>query len=358
MTAFLARPAWRKTALVCLVFAFCMGAGFGAAAQVAPVPSPAPSSVLQDLIDAASSRHFLAIILIVSLYVRKLASPDSNFPITIPPQWLSVISATGGLVFGLVSSVQSGTSWTDALVNMGLAAVASGFLDGLLTAIFSHANAPAWAKALVGIIDDLGGRTPPSPPSSTTGGNPDASNRGPMPTLKMPPTAARETLVFPKEPKALKRRRFVWVTPIALGTLMLGAVAATTPGCTQAQWQQIETDGALFVEYVMTFVDTAASVWAVVEPLIPVAQQPAATAAYNDATAALSTAVSALEDAIAAGNAAQTAPVNYAALVAAVQDAVGKVAALLAQWQPVGQSGAAQAPTLVAHEAAVIKAWR
>lgn len=117
-----------------------------------------PPTVLEQLASAMTGHHWLALIAVLSLYVRKIASPASKFPgmPNISPEWLATISATGGLAYGLVDSLQSHVDPGTAAINCFLAAAGSGFFDGVLTAIFAHNSAPNWARFLVGVSDDVG----------------------------------------------------------------------------------------------------------------------------------------------------------------------------------------------------------
>jgi hypothetical protein len=110
---------------------------------------------LQDLLSALGSHNYLAVFVLLTLYVRKATGPDSKIPLEISATWRPVLSAAAGLVYGVLSARTAGTDWANAVVGGVLLAGSSGFLDGLLTAIFNHGVAPAWAKALVGIFDDL-----------------------------------------------------------------------------------------------------------------------------------------------------------------------------------------------------------
>jgi hypothetical protein len=121
---------------------------------------------LTDLIALIHSGHWLPLIALATLIARKWTSPDSKFPITIPPTWQPTVTAAGGLVYGLVSALQTGQSVGMALVGMAIAAGSGGFLDGVLTAIFDHDNAPVWARSIVFIFDDLTGKGPPPAPKS------------------------------------------------------------------------------------------------------------------------------------------------------------------------------------------------
>jgi hypothetical protein len=117
-----------------------------------------PPTVLSQIVSAISAGHYLALIVIVSLYVRKLASTASAFPfLNIPTTWLPTISAAGGLVYGVASSIQGGEAVGASFLDCAAAAASSGFLDGLLTAIFAAHAAPAWARAIVGAFDNIAG---------------------------------------------------------------------------------------------------------------------------------------------------------------------------------------------------------
>jgi hypothetical protein len=123
-----------------------------------PLPAPPPpTTVLDDLLTAVKSKSYLPLFGIALLYIRKLLSPDSKFPITIPARWLGVVSAFVGLVYGFVASLQAGSSIATALLACTVLAATSGFFDGLLTAIFNHDDAPKWAKALVLLVDNIVG---------------------------------------------------------------------------------------------------------------------------------------------------------------------------------------------------------
>ena len=114
----------------------------------------------QEIITLVTAHNYLALFLIVAVYCRKLTSADSKFPITLPVNWRPSVSAFFGLSYIVVGARAAGQTWLTAAL-MGVAAgVATGFFDGLLTAIFGDpAKAPSWAKAVVFLIDDLGGVT-------------------------------------------------------------------------------------------------------------------------------------------------------------------------------------------------------
>jgi hypothetical protein len=160
-----------------------------------------PETTLQQLIALLSAHSWLPVIALATLYLRKILSPASGFPITVPPRWLPVVSSTGALASGLVSSLQAGEGAGAAILDMAIMAASGGFFDGLLTAIFDHDNAPAWARAIVFVFDDLGGggsggkRAAGGPafghPKSTTPFNPIIAEAAKQPP---PPAAARRFL--------------------------------------------------------------------------------------------------------------------------------------------------------------------
>lgn len=138
---------------------------------------------LSDLISMATAQHWLPLIALLTLIVRRWTAEDSKFPVTIAPAWRSTVSAIGGLVYGFVSALQQGTSWGTALLTMASLAGASGFLDGLATAMFSQ-GAPRWARAIVFIFDDLTKGSPAAPAQKAV------SIKPPTPEVK-PPQASR-----------------------------------------------------------------------------------------------------------------------------------------------------------------------
>jgi hypothetical protein len=221
-----------------------------------------PTSSLYDLVALLAAHHWLPLIAFLALYLRKLSSDESSFPLTIPPQWRSTISAAGGLVYGFVGALQSGTPLGAAVIGAVVAAASAGFLDGMLTAIFNHNNAPAWARAIVMVFDDIaGGGTmnkktttvettkativeiketpvPEASPSSapTTPGGVDKK----IPSLPPPTSTVRKTLMFPKTLKLL-----------ILGSLFpLGLGACLKPG--QTLPPEIPSDIAKIISCVAT----------------------------------------------------------------------------------------------------------
>ncbi len=117
---------------------------------------------LEQIVSLVQAGHWLPVILLATMIVRKWVSADSKFPVSIPKTWQPTITAAGGLVYGLELAIQAGRPIGGALLDMAVAAGTGGFLDGILVAIFDHDNAPVWARSIVFIFDDLTGQTPVS----------------------------------------------------------------------------------------------------------------------------------------------------------------------------------------------------
>jgi hypothetical protein len=117
---------------------------------------------LEQIVSLVQAGHWLPVILLATMIVRKWVSADSKFPVTIPKTWQPTITAAGGLAYGLELAIQQGQPIGSALLGMAVAAGTGGFLDGMLVAIFDHDNAPVWARSIVFIFDDLTGKTPVS----------------------------------------------------------------------------------------------------------------------------------------------------------------------------------------------------
>lgn len=114
--------------------------------------------MLNDLQAAFAAHNWLLLVMLAAVYCRKLASPSSAFPITIPTNWRPTVTAAFGLVIAVVAALQAGKSGGEAALAGATVAASTGFLDGLLTAIFGKpADAPGWAKAIVFLFDDVAG---------------------------------------------------------------------------------------------------------------------------------------------------------------------------------------------------------
>jgi hypothetical protein len=186
---------------------------------------------ITDIVTALGSHNYLGLLVLLALYVRKLTGPDSKLPVELSPNWRPVVSALAGLVYGVLASREAGSPWATAALGGVVAAGASGFLDGLLTAIFSHDNAPSWAKAIVFIFDDVtavGGGTPPTPP---------AIKFGFKASPKLPKPMFPQSTSSPPPPKMASRTwGGLWLAfgmMLAVFTPIVVGAAATA--CTPAQ---------------------------------------------------------------------------------------------------------------------------
>lgn len=127
---------------------------------------------------------WIALILILAAYVRKLVSTESQFPVNLTPSARTLIAGAAGAVIACATAREAGQAWLASGLIGFAALVASSFFDGLLTAIFgSVANAPSWAKALVFIVDDIGG-------GGGTSQTPYRTNQNVQATPSKPPSAA------------------------------------------------------------------------------------------------------------------------------------------------------------------------
>jgi hypothetical protein len=358
-------------AIVLTVAATCFGQVAPApvlhaiAAQVAPSPAPdlPPGLNVTDVLNAIAAHQWLALVLLVAVYLRKLLSPGSAFPWTVPVNWRPAIVGAAGLVVAVVSSKQAGSSWESALVIGATGGALTTFLDGLVVALFgSPAAAPSWAKAILAIIEDV---APPAPPASGSGGG---VSKAPLSAVVNDPPAAVRTRV------GSRVARVVW--PWALGgSGLAGAVGmASLPvsltGCS-AWWQELQTNPqaavAQIIQYVEDFLTGAQALWAVISPLLGASVAPQANLQFNNAVAAVTDASAALQDAVAAAAAAQQSTPNFSALIANVQAAVQQVVAIVAIYTvnpDAGTSSAAKASPPAQQlaefnrEAAVIAGWR
>jgi len=124
---------------------------------------------MNDIITLLTSHNYLALALFLIVYARKLTSSDSKFPITVPAQWLPVVTGALAMAYGEVTDLVAHQTLLSATLDALAIGGSVGVADALLTAIFSSGNAPKWAKALVFIFDDLTGQTPPAPPPTPAG---------------------------------------------------------------------------------------------------------------------------------------------------------------------------------------------
>lgn len=176
-----------------------------------------PTTIVSQVTAAFQMHNWLALVLVLALVVRKWTGPDSKspIPIVVPPNWRPVVFAFTGLVITVGSTRNAGQPWTTSLLAGAMAAAATGFLDGLLAAIFGKPeNAPTWARWIVGVFDELegGGKAPPAPPADA---------------LKVPPTQEIKIMT-----KNTDQRSFLGAARVAIvSTVVVAVVAAVVAGC-------------------------------------------------------------------------------------------------------------------------------
>ena len=113
---------------------------------------------LNAILAAIGAHNYLMLVMLGAVYARALFSNKSRFPWSWAPNWLPLFSGLAGAVITVDAAMQGGSTLTAALPAGFLGLVGGGFFDGLVAAIFgSPANAPMWAKFIVGIIDDVSG---------------------------------------------------------------------------------------------------------------------------------------------------------------------------------------------------------
>lgn len=115
---------------------------------------------MNDILTLLTSHNYLALALFAIVYVRKLCSADSSFPVSIPPQWNAVLTGALAMSYGAVTDVIAHAAVMTTVVDALAIGGATGVADALLTAIFASGNAPKWARVIVFIFDDLTGATP------------------------------------------------------------------------------------------------------------------------------------------------------------------------------------------------------
>lgn len=318
-------------------------------------------TALQQIVTLASSHGWLPLVMLLTLLGRKWMSPASGFPVTIPPRWLPVVSSTGGLVFGFETSLHAGQAWATALLSAAVMAGSTGFLDALMTAIFDHDNAPKWARAIVGIFDDITGKGGGGVAGTRLAGGKAFS--API-VIPKDPSASLTVMSSARSGGSFTAGRLVsrLLASMLFAVIAIGTFAVTgSTGCTKDQWAAFVTNSGQFMSYVLEAMQTIEQLWALVAPFIPASASAEATAVYNDTFAALNAANTTYQDAVAAGTALQQAPANIAQLQAAVQSAFAAWVAVVEKYQPIGSSispkfGSTQ--SLVAHQAQQIANWK
>ncbi len=211
----------RARALALCAFATCLLLVSFAFAQGA---AAAPSFDLLTLLGLISGHQWLPLAIAVAAYVRVLLSERSRFPLSVSAKWLPSVTALCGLGFGVLVTRQNGASWQDATISGFITAGGAGLFDGVLTAAYGNAaNAPAWARWIVGIVDDV----------TKDGGGGGASASKPAlaavsPPAPKPPTAAR--LIGALAVAALVGLMGFAPRPTLSAGAMVGEAAATASG--------------------------------------------------------------------------------------------------------------------------------
>jgi hypothetical protein len=306
------------------------------AAQVAPSPAPdlPPGLNVTDVLNAIAAHQWLALVLLVAVYLRKLLSPGSAFPWTVPVNWRPAIVGAAGLVVAVVSSKQAGSSWESALVIGATGGALTTFLDGLVVALFgSPAAAPAWAKFILGIIEQV---APPAPPASSSGGGGLSVLGGGGGSLSSPPTTKGPTAA------ARTRGRFAHlVGPLALGSAgvvgaaTIAAVPVEVAGCTPAQAANIAQVLQEIIAWVSTFEAGAQALWPLIFSQIPAASQAQASLDFQNSLTTLNDVIATAEEA----PSVVTDPTNIAADIQAIQTAVAQLEAIVTLWSAPADGG-------------------
>lgn len=144
-------------------------------------------------------------------------------------------------------------------------------------------------------------------------------------------------------------------TPIAIvGSVGLSALAGI--GCASI-WKDPVYLATQLAQYVTLFIQTAQTIWSTLAPLLG-ASQSSATAAFDDAVVTLQNANAVLIDAAKAVAAGKVA--DLASLMSAVQDAVARVMAVIAQFQkqaPASAEASGSKMVTLSNMATTIQHW-
>jgi hypothetical protein len=122
------------------------------------------------LLAALQHSPLLAAFALLGILARAWVTDRSAFPLTLPPSWQPVITALAAATINASASIEAGIAWqTVAMTSLAWAAT-TGFLDGILVAIWGDPKkAPAWARFAVMIFDDVEGRASGNPPTGSSG---------------------------------------------------------------------------------------------------------------------------------------------------------------------------------------------
>lgn len=320
----------------------------------------ATPTTLQEIVSLFSGHSWLLLIALVTLYVRKILSPASGFPLNVKPRWLPVVTAGGAMVSGFITELQAGQPIGTALIGVAILGGAGGFGDALLTAIFDHDNAPAWARAIVFVFDDITGGGPGGTPAKRLRGGSAFGWPMLMQDIVAPTKSPAPQPVGNLSNPFIGVQRFFGVVLVAFASSVVGA----TTGCAAVSqwWQLFQQDPAAnissFVQYVEGFIQTARAIWDLISPILGANTQ-SGNAAFNSAIVTLEDSLAALQDGVQAAVIAQTTSPDFSQLIAKVQDAVAQVIGVIQTWQPptVRDSLTGERATLQ-HQAHQIATWR
>jgi hypothetical protein len=191
---------------------------------------------LLDILSDLGSHQYLALAALAALYVRKLVSSDSKFPLTLPAAWQPVASAFVGAVYGGIVAKQGGASTDTAVLDVVMAAGGGGIFDMVLVAVFANpATAPGWAKAIVFLVDDLTGDTSGGSGTGPTGGAAALASVSAIKPAAPPPAPVAPTVACAK---LRSIPPMAWAAGALAGVLGMASVAgsgAALSACKDAQ---------------------------------------------------------------------------------------------------------------------------
>jgi hypothetical protein len=308
--------------------------------QPVPAPDTAPTVDLLPLIDNlikawSGGAYVMVVALIVGalIAVAKQGWASAWLAGHLPSKVLPFIAMLLGVLATATTEIQAGVPWMTALLHGilagGLATAGhQGIIEGLRN-----------GKEIVPATEKVKAQTIPPPPPS--------SSEVAISYRPTPPPPRLPTLMLRVATRALA---FVLIASV----VSLGA-----PGCSPAQWQNVETVAKDFISYVNLFLPAIEAVWSTILPTLG-PKAAAANDEFNKAVVDVTNSLGALMDAIhVADSIGQPAP-DIAALLASVKDAVARVMIIVSQYK----TAAPQSPTLgaqadrVAIMAQKIAAWR
>ena len=109
----------------------------------------------QALLQALYHHDWMPAVLMLSVLVRTWLTDKSKFPVSLPVNWQPVVVAVATGFVNAVAGVQAGQSASVVVMTTLAWMGATGFLDGVLVAIFGDPKkAPVWARWIVMAFDD------------------------------------------------------------------------------------------------------------------------------------------------------------------------------------------------------------